>query len=347
MHTKFCPVMKVEGDEFALVSHIADAQAICRMFDSEVIDENTLLRLSLNKKGRTLLDRENGAAWHSGGQTGYFKEHYNHQEFIQAETGVVWCKLAKQEASPTFVEHPPKYLIDHTGLSLSVYRMQSSDLRESKAKYFRLGKSMVVESLGQDSERGNIRKFWILDNALASDVQEMAVVSSSAFDFGYVPYNIRFRGLVGSSSSGDTKVTNTSFYGIWKNYGIGMTNMSYKTKSSSNNEYEMINSTIDFSYTYGEVLTATVGVGNVTSGSGTIILSSSGLKYSTDSVSGKSLFVILGIELNDYEGLFGFTFNTSKYSAFQSQNSILQTDSIDESYSISGGQFMLGVGFIF
>jgi len=213
-------------------------------------------------------------------------------------------------------------------------------------KYWLFGKSMVVESLGQDSERTNIRKFWILDNALASDVQEMAVVSSSAFDFGYVPYNIRFRGLVGSSSSGDTKVTNTSFYGIWKNYGIGMTNMSYKTKSSSNNEYEMINSTIDFSYTYGEVLTATVGVGNVTSGSGTIILSSSGLKYSTDSVSGKSLFVILGIELNDYEGLFGFTFNTSKYSAFQSQNSI-QTDSIDESYSISGGQFMFGVGFIF
>ena len=286
-------------------------------------------------------------AWHSGEEMGYFKEHYGHKEFIQAETGAVWCKLAKQETPPIFAEHPPKYLIDHTGLSLSVYWMQSSDLRESKAKYFRFGKSMVVESLGQDSERTNIRKFWILDNALASDVQEMAVVSSSDFDFGYVPYNIRFRGLVGSSSSGDTKVTNTSFYGIWKNYGIGMTNMSYKTKSSSNNEYEMINSTIDFSYTYGEVLTATLGVGNVTSGSGTIILSSSGLKYSTDSLSGKSLFVILGIELNDYEGLFGFTFNTSKYSAFQSQNSILQTDSIDESYSISGGQFMFGVGFIF
>jgi hypothetical protein len=341
VQTRFCPEIKIGGDEFALISNIADAQVICRMFERVVIDENTLLRLSLNKNGRTLLDRGNGAAWHSGGQTGYFKEHYNHQEFIQAETGVVWCKHAKLEASPTFVEHPPKYLIDQTGLSLSVYRMFAT------GKYWLFGKSMVVESLGQYSERTNIRKFLILDNALASDVQEMAVVSSSAFDFGYVPYNIRFRGLVGSSSSGDTKVTSTSFYGIWKNYGIGMTTMSYKTKSSSNNEYEMINSTIDFSYTYGEVLTATLGVGNVTSGSGTIFMSSSGLKYSTDSVSGKSIFVILGIELNDFEGLFGFTFNTSKYSAFQSQNSILQTDSIDESYSISGGQFMLGVGFIF
>ena len=112
---------------------------------------------------------------------------------------------------------------------------------------------------------------------------------------------------------------------IWKNYGLGTTQMSYKTKSSSNNDYEMLNSTTDFSYTYGEDWTVTVGLGNVSGGNGTIILSSSGRKYSTTSVSGKSLFGVFGMEWEDYEGLLGFRFNTSKYSGFQSQSS-LQSD---------------------
>ena len=50
VQTRFCPEIKIGGDEFALISNIADAQAICRMFERVVIDENTLLRLSLNKK---------------------------------------------------------------------------------------------------------------------------------------------------------------------------------------------------------------------------------------------------------------------------------------------------------
>ena len=47
--------------------------------------------------------------------------------------------------------------------------------------------------------------------------------------------SLKIRGLLGSVSSGDTIVTNSSFYTIWKNYGIGWTQLSYKTKSSSNN----------------------------------------------------------------------------------------------------------------
>jgi len=89
-----------------------------------------------------------------------------------------------------------------------------------------------------------------------------------------------------------------------------------------------------------------VGLGNVSGGNGTIILSSSGTKYSTTSVSGTSLFGIFGMEWNDYEGLLGFRFDSSKYSGFQGQSS-LQSNSIDESYSISGGQFMFGIGFSF
>ncbi len=105
VQTRFCPLMKVEGDEFALVSNFAGAQAICRMFKRVVIDKDTLLRLSLNKKTKTLLDEANGSAWHSGRRTGYFKERSGHQEFKKVRSlfgGVVWCKLAKQETSPTF-----------------------------------------------------------------------------------------------------------------------------------------------------------------------------------------------------------------------------------------------------
>ena len=173
VQTRFCPEIKMEGDEFVLVSNFTDAQSICLKFGRELIDKETLLRLSLTEEGSNLLDEENGAAWHSGEEMGYFKEHYGHKEFIQAETGAIWCKLAKQETSPIFEEHPPNYLIDRTGLSLSVYRMDRQDY------YLRFGKSMVVSKLDQDSEKPKIQKFWIIDNALAQDVQEKTVIDIS------------------------------------------------------------------------------------------------------------------------------------------------------------------------
>ena len=46
VQTRFCDAMKVEGDEFALVSNIAAAQTICSKFGRELIDKETLLRLS-------------------------------------------------------------------------------------------------------------------------------------------------------------------------------------------------------------------------------------------------------------------------------------------------------------
>ena len=170
VQTRFCPEIKMEGDEFVLVSNFTDAKTICRKFGRELIDKETLLRLSMIEEGSNLLDKENGAAWHSGEEMGYFKEHYGDKEFIQAETGAVWCKLAKQETSPIFAEHPPNYLIDRTGLSLSVYQTDRPD------KYWRFGKSMVVSKLDQDSEKPKIQNFWIIDNALAQDVQEKTVI---------------------------------------------------------------------------------------------------------------------------------------------------------------------------
>ena len=173
VQTRSCPEIKMEGDEFVLVSNFTDAQTICRKFGRELIDKDTLLRLSMFEEGSNLLEKENGAAWHSGEEMGYFKEHYGHKEFIQADTGAVWCKIAKQETSPNFTEHPPNYLIDRTGLSLSVYLIDIIN------KYYRFGKSMVVSKLDRDSEKPKIQNFWIIDNALAQDVQEKTVIDVS------------------------------------------------------------------------------------------------------------------------------------------------------------------------
>ena len=52
----------MEGDDYALVSNIEDAQTICQIIEREVIDENTLLRLSRNKGGLEILDEGNADA---------------------------------------------------------------------------------------------------------------------------------------------------------------------------------------------------------------------------------------------------------------------------------------------
>ena len=163
---------------------------------------------------------------------------------------------------------------------------------------------------------------------------------------GYVPMQIRIRGLIGSSSSGETSVSNTSIFGIFKNYGIGWSSLSYKTESSSNNKYEMNNSFLDFSYTYEQDWTATAGLGLVTGGSGEITLDSSGLIYETTDVSGFGLFGIFGMEWDRIEGLVGLRYDNVKYSGFRSLNT-LQVDSLTETYPISGVQFIFGVGYSF
>ena len=157
---------------------------------------------------------------------------------------------------------------------------------------------------------------------------------------------IMFRYLLGNSSSGSTSVNNTSIYGIWKNYGIGWSSLSYKTESSSNNKYEMKNSFLDISYTHEEDWTATGGIGFVTTGKGEITVDSSGTIYQTSDVSGFGLFGIFGMEWDRLEGLVGLRYDNVKYSGFSSQNS-LQVDSSNESYPISGIQLIFGVGYSF
>jgi len=163
---------------------------------------------------------------------------------------------------------------------------------------------------------------------------------------GYVPYFIRLRLLLGSVSSGETKVGSNTFQVIWKEYGIGMNQMTYKTKSSANNDYSMSNSTMDLSYTYGEDWTITGGIGFVTGGSGEITLSSSGTKYKSSGVSGNAIFGIGGMEWESYEGLIGIRYDSLKYSGFKTEGTI-QSQTLNETYSIGGLIILFGIGLSF
>ena len=108
------------------------------------------------------------------------------------------------------------------------------------------------------------------------------------------PSKIRVRALLGNTT-GKTSTSNSSLSLIWENYGLGFNQMFSKTTSSKNNVYEMKNSSLDLSYTLDftykldlsyisvEYWSATLGVGYVYGGKGSITRGSPAIKYETES----------------------------------------------------------------
>ncbi len=168
VQTRLCPEMNVKGDEFVLVSKIADAQTICRIFGRELIDKETLLRLSLTEEGSNLLDEKNWAAWHSGGESGFFEENYNHLDFIlgKSQSGVVWCRSPVQDTF-NFQERPYNFVMDRGWRTINLYKTNEVGLRT-------LDKELVVEFLENDElyptvKYGRILKYSFSDAANQGD----------------------------------------------------------------------------------------------------------------------------------------------------------------------------------
>ncbi|SVB23998.1 uncharacterized protein METZ01_LOCUS176852, partial [marine metagenome] len=168
VQTRFCDAMKVEGDEFALVSNIAAAQTICSKFGRELIDKETLLRLSLTEEGSNLLDEENGAAWHSGGESGFFEENYNHLDFIpvipsetagRSQSGVVWCRSPVRDTS-NFQERPSNFVIDRGWRTIKLYKTLEFGIRT-------LDGELVVEFLDNDELYPVVKYGRILKNSFS------------------------------------------------------------------------------------------------------------------------------------------------------------------------------------
>ena len=138
---------------------------------------------------------------------------------------------------------------------------------------------------------------------------------------GAKPNKFRVRALLGILS-GENSSSSASVSLIWKEYGLGLNQMSFKSTASPNSVYEMENTTLDLSYTYtfGDEWTATAGLGYVFGGKGEITINSSNQKYETESVSGYAFFGLFGIEWESIEGLIGTRHYIIKYSDLKSQN---------------------------
>ena len=127
--------------------------------------------------------------------------------------------------------------------------------------------------------------------------------------------------------------------------GIGL---GFSTTMTSGNlediSYKFKNSSLDLSYTVGHSFSFTLGTGKIINGRGEIILDGEG--YSTESVSGESIFLNFGIPFFGGEFLFGYRHNKSNFKNYQCQmsgNSVV----VAEKVNLFSGQINAGIGFLF
>ena len=124
--------------------------------------------------------------------------------------------------------------------------------------------------------------------------------------------------------------------------GIGQTVFTYKTIISGNT-VDLENTSMDFSYTYGDEYTLTSGSSSVYSGklSGT---TSDSKIYNSSDVFGYGYFSILGIEFGIFEILLGYKY--VRY-AFTDLESNTTTSTYMSSFDDSGNLYLTGIGLVF
>ena len=154
--------------------------------------------------------------------------------------------------------------------------------------------------------------------------------------------NLITRNSISSSAEMSTSGHSGNFIfanGIGLGYSTAMTNgnledISYKFKDSS----------LDLSYTIGRSFSFTLGTGIMINGRGEIILDGEG--YTTESVSGESIFLNLGIPFFGGEFLLGYRQDNSKFKNYQCQMSG-KSVILAEPVKLISGQINAGIGFLF
>ena len=147
-----------------------------------------------------------------------------------------------------------------------------------------------------------------------------------------------------SSSSAELSTSGHSVNFVFANgIGLGYSN----TNANGNLEdisYKFKNSSLDLSYTIGRSFSFTLGTGKMINGRGEIILDGEG--YSTESVSGESIFLNLGIPFFGGEFLLGYRQDNSKFKNYQCQMSG-KSVILAEKVKLVSGQINAGIGFLF
>jgi len=147
-----------------------------------------------------------------------------------------------------------------------------------------------------------------------------------------------------SSSSAELSTSGHSVNFVFAN-GIGL---GYSTAMANGNlediSYKFKDSSLDLSYTIGRSFSFTLGTGIMINGRGEIILDGEG--YTTESVSGESVFLNLGIPFFGGEFLLGYRQDNSKFKNYQCQMSG-KSVILDEPVNLVSGQINAGIGFLF
>ena len=147
-----------------------------------------------------------------------------------------------------------------------------------------------------------------------------------------------------SSSSAELSTSGHSVNFVFAN-GIGL---GYSTAMANGNlediSYKFKNSSLDLSYTIGRSFSFTLGTGKMINGRGEIILDGEG--YTTESVSGESIFLNLGIPFFGGEFLLGYRQDNSKFKNYQCQMSG-KSVILAEPVNLVSGQINAGIGFLF
>ena len=146
------------------------------------------------------------------------------------------------------------------------------------------------------------------------------------------------------SSSAEMSTSGHSGNFIFAN-GIGL---GYSTAMANGNlediSYKFKNSSLDLSYTIGRSFSFTLGAARMINGRGEIILD--GVDYSTESVSGESIFLNLGIPFFGGEFLLGYRQDNSKFKNYQCQMSG-KSVILAEPVKLISGHINAGIGFLF
>ena len=152
---------------------------------------------------------------------------------------------------------------------------------------------------------------------------------------------IRFRGLSGTYTSDFQEATSSTGTIIWDKLGIGQSVFKLKT-SISGDTYEIENTLIEISYTFGDEFTLTLGGRSVTTGKLTITSSDSEI-FNSSNVEGSGYFSILGIEFGIFEILAGFQYTSYVFTEIETES----TSAYWGSFEDSGGLYVTGIGLAF
>ena len=154
--------------------------------------------------------------------------------------------------------------------------------------------------------------------------------------------NLITRNSISSSAEMSTSGHSGNF--VFAN-GIGLGYSTAMAKGNLENiSYKFKNSSLDLSYTIGRSFSFTLGTGIMINGRGEIILDGEG--YTTESVSGESIFLNLGIPFFGGEFLLGYRQDNSKFKNYQCQMSG-KSVILAEPVNLVSGQINAGIGFLF